>query len=165
MLTRVYIQSELLPDIKLVEIDENATIDELKQSVLTLLPSGTDLNELTLSIEDDDKDACAKATKVKHLKKEHGTRIHLHRCKHIDVYVRFSGDVLHHQFSPATTVGHVRKWAGYKLGMQQSDIAEHVLQITGTNEQPDVDVDIGTLTKCPECSVSFDLVPAHRING
>lgn len=34
-----------------------------------------------------------------------------------------------------------------------------------TTEQPDVDVHIGTLTKCPQCAVTFDLVPAHRING
>lgn len=165
MPTRVYIQSEHFPDIKLVEIDDDATIEELKRAVLALLPPGTDPAELTLSVEDDDDDAHAGAAHVKHLKKEHGVRVHLHRCKHVDVHVRFGAEVVHREFRPAATVGRVRLWAGHKLGMAPGDIAEHVLQIAGTNEQPDVDIHVGTLTKCPQCSVTFDLVPAHRING
>lgn len=165
MPTRVYIQSEHFPDIKLVEIDDDATIEELKRAVLALLPPGTDAAELTLSVEDDDDDAHSGATHVKHLKKEHGVRVHLHRCKHVDVHVRFGAEVVHREFRPAATVGRVRLWAGHKLGMAPGDIAEHVLQIAGTNEQPDVDIHVGTLTKCPQCSVTFDLVPAHRING
>jgi hypothetical protein len=165
MQTRVYVQSEHFPDIKLVEIDDHATIDELKRAALALLPAGTDASELTLSVEDDDDDAYAQATHVKHLKKEQGIRVHIHRCKHVEVQVRFGAEAVHHQFRPATTVGRVRQWAGHKLGMQPDDIAEHVLQIAGTNEQPDVDTHIGTLTACPACSVTFDLVPAHRING
>ena len=165
MPTRVYIQSEHFPDIKLVEIDDDATIEELKRVVLALLPPGTDATELTLSVEDDDDDAHAGATHVKHLKKEHGVRVHLHRCKHVDVHVRFGAEVVHREFRPAATVGRVRLWAGHKLGMAPGDIAEHVLQIAGTNEQPDVDIHVGTLTKRPQCSVTFDLVPAHRING
>lgn len=165
MPTRVYVQSEHFPDIKLVEIDDDATIEELKRAVLALLPPGTDATELTLSVEDDDNDAHAAATHVKHLKKEHGVRVHLHRCKQVEIHVRFGAEVVHRQFRPAATVGRVRLWAGHKLDMAPGDIAEHVLQIAGTNEQPDVDIHVGTLTKCPQCSVTFDLVPAHRING
>lgn len=165
MPTRVYIQSEHFPDIKLVEIDDHATIDDLKRAALALLPPGTDPSELMLSVEDDDDDTHVHATHVKDLRKEHGTRVHLHRCMHVEVHVRFGSNVVQHQFRPATTVGRVRIWAGHKLGMQPGDIAEHVLQIEGTNEQPDVDTHVGTLTKFPQCSVTFDLVPAHRING
>lgn len=163
--TRVYIQSEFFSDIKLVEINDEATIAELKHAVLALLPAGTDVSDLTLSVEDEDDDPNRHATHVKHLKKEHGVRVHLHRCKQIEVQVRFCAEVVHHKFCPATTVGRVRLWAGEKFGMAPGDIAEHVLQVVGTTEQPDVDIHIGTLTKCPQCSVNFDLVPAHRING
>lgn len=165
MPTRIYIQSEHLSDIKFVEINDDATIDDLKRAALALLPPGIDASELTLSVEDDDDDAQAQVTHVNQLKKEHGIRVHLHRCKHVDVQVRFGAEVVHHQFRPATTVGRVRQWAGHKLGMQPGDIAEHVLQIAGTNEQPELDTHIGALAKCPACSVTFDLVPAHRING
>lgn len=165
MPTRVYIQSEFFSDIKFVEVNDEATVAELKHAVLALLPPGTDTSDLTLSVEDDDDDAHGHATHVKHLKKEHGVRVHLHRCKQVEVKVRFGAEVVHYKFRPATTVGRVRLWAGEKLGMAPGDIAEHVLQIAGTTEQPDVDVHIGTLTKCTQCEVTFDLVPAHRING
>lgn len=165
MPTRVYIQSEFFSDIKFVEVNDEATVAELQRAILALLPSGAETSDLTLSVEDDDDDTHGRATHVKHLKKEHGVRVHLHRCKHVEVQVRFGAEVLHHKFRPATTVGRVRLWAGEKFGMEPGDIAEHVLQIAGTTEQPDVDIHIGTLTKRPQCSVTFDLVPAHRING
>lgn len=165
MPTRVYIQSEFFSDIKFVEVNDEATVAELKHAVLALLPPGTEASDLTLTVEDDDGDDHGHATHVKHLKKEHGVRVHLHRCKQVEVQVRFGAEVVHHKFRPATTLGRVRLWAGEKFGMAPGDIAEHVLQIAGTTEQPDVDIHIGTLTKCPQCSVTFDLVPAHRING
>jgi len=165
---RVYIQSEHFAGIKLIEIDDSASIADLKAAALQVLPPGTDTADLDLSVEDDaDEDSTSRTPrqKVKDLIKEHGGRVHLHRCKHLEVSVCFGAEEVHHQFAPATTVGRVRQWAGHKLGMQKADIAEHVLQIVGTHEQPDVDVHIGALTKCPKCSVAFDLVPAHRING
>lgn len=111
MPTRVYIQSEHFIDIKLIEINDDAPIEELKRAALALLPPGTDATELALSVEDDDDDAHAGATHVKHLKKEHGIRVHLHRCKQVEVQVRFGAEVVHHKFRPATTVGRVRLWA------------------------------------------------------
>lgn len=162
---RVYVQSEHFPDVKLVEVDDHATIDELKHAVKALLPPGIDASALTLSVEDDEGDGHKHATHVKHLKRQHGVRVHLHRCAVVEVHVRFGSEVARHPFRPATTVGRVREWAGQRLGMQPGDVAEHVLQIAGTNEQPDVDLHIGTLANCPQCSVTFDLVPAHRING
>lgn len=162
---RVYVQSEHFRDVKLIEIHDDATIEDLKHAVAALLPQGTDAAEFTLSLEDEDSDDHGKATHVKHLKKEHGVRVHIHRCKHVEAQVRFGGEVVHHQFSPASTVARVRQWAGHKFGMKPGDIAEHVLQLAGTTEQPDVDTHVGTLTACPACSVVFDLVPAHRING
>lgn len=92
--TRVYIQSEFFSDIKLVEINDEATIAELKHAVLALLPAGTDVSDLTLSVEDEDDDPNRHATHVKHLKKEHGVRVHLHRCKQIEVQVRFCAEVV-----------------------------------------------------------------------
>lgn len=165
MSTRIYIQSELFPDLKFIEINDDATIDELKHAALALLPAGADLTDLKLSVEDDEDEAHHGATHVKHLKKEHGIRVHLHRCLLVDVKVLYGGQVVHRKFRPAATIGRVRLWAGEAVGMSPCDIAEHVLQIAGTTEQPDVDIHIGTLTKCPHCSVTFDLVPAHRING
>lgn len=164
---RVYVQSEHFSDIKLVEIDDHATIVDLKRAALTLLPAGTDPTGLSLSIEDDDVDDDEAASKrpLKDLNPDRGVRVHLHRCKQVAVTVRFGGRSEEHPFRPATTIGRIRQWAGRRFGLKAGDIAEHVLQIAGSNEQPDMDTHVGTLVQHPRCAIVFDLVPAHRING
>jgi hypothetical protein len=164
MKNRVYVQSEFFLDLKLVEVEDGATIEELKQACMALFPPQSGEIEIHLFAEDDDE-YYESHHKVEHLKKPHGIRVHLHRCKHIAVTVRFAGNSVSHEFRPATTIGRIREWAGDRLGMQSNDIAEHVLQIVVNSEQPEVDVHIGSLAKYPACSVEFDLVPAHRING
>jgi hypothetical protein len=59
----------------------------------------------------------------------------------------------------------VKNWAAKELGIPKEDAAELILQISGTQEQPDVDVHIGTLAACPACALAFDLVPNPRIQG
>lgn len=165
--TRVYVQSEHFSDIKLVEIDEKATVADLKRAALALLPAGIDPSDLSLSIEDDeaeDDDAVSKR-RIKDLNPGHGVRVHLHRCRQVKVAVRFNGGTAQKSFRPATTIGRIRQWAGRHFGMNPGDIAEHVLQIVGSNTQPDMDTHVGTLAQHPNCSIAFDLVPAHRING
>ena len=85
MPTRIYIQSEFFPDIKFIEINDEATIDEMKHAALALLPAGTDMTDLKLTVEGDDDDVHHGATHVKHLRKEHGIRVHLHRCLAVEV--------------------------------------------------------------------------------
>jgi len=164
MTNRIYVQSEFFTDTKLIQVEDGASIEDLKKASLELLPPEAHEMEINLFAEDDD-DEHEDGKKVEHLKTPHGTRVHLHRCKNIDVTVRFAGQTIDHKFRPSTTIGRIRLWAGKKLGMQPDDIAEHVLQVVGSNEQPDVDVHVGTLTNHPSCSVELDLVPSHRING
>jgi len=163
MNNRIYVHSEFLSEVKLVEVDDDATIEELKKACLTVLPKEAHGVELHLFVEDEKDEQEVKH--VKHLKNPHGIRVHLHRCKQVVVTVRFAGQGVSHNFKPSTTIGRVREWAGHKLGMQPNDIAEHVLQLTGSQDQPENSAHIGMLTKCPACSIEFDLVPAHRING
>ena len=164
---RVYVQSEHFSDIKLVEVDDQATVADLKRAALALLPAGTDPTGLSLSIEDDDVDYDEAVSKrrLKDLNPDRGVRVHLHRCKQVAVTVRFGGRTEEHPFRPATTIGRIRQWAGRRFGLKAGDIAEHVLQIAGSNEQPDMDTHVGTLVQHPRCAIVFDLVPAHRING
>ena len=81
------------------------------------------------------------------------------------VKVTYSGRVVQQVFGPGRTVGAVKIWAAKEFGIPREDAAELVLQLTGTQDQPDVDVHIGTLAACPACAVAFDLVPNQRIQG
>ena len=94
-----------------------------------------------------------------------GVRVHLHSCKHVFVTVQYQGETLTKKFRPATTVGKVKKWASTQTGMTKEDAAEHILQLAGQDTQPDNDQHIGVFSCQDSCSVAFDLVPCHRING
>lgn len=93
-------------------------------------------------------------------------KLHLHRCKTVHVSVAFAGPNAEGDFPPSTTVAHVKKWAAEKkFKMSNDDAGEHVLQLKGTQVRPPPGTHIGTLTKCPDCRVAFDLVPDERVNG
>ena len=93
-------------------------------------------------------------------------RLHVTRCRHIEVTVRFNGEDAARRFPPSATVERVRRWAARRaFHLSPRDAAEHVLQIQGTTIRPDRDVHIGTLTKGETCAVAFDLVPCKRVEG
>jgi hypothetical protein len=93
-------------------------------------------------------------------------KLHVTRCRHVEVSVRYNGETAHRRFAPGVTVGRVHHWAAVrKFGLPPRDAAEHVLQIQGTHKRPDRDVHIGALTAGKTCSVVFDLVPRKRVEG
>lgn len=92
--------------------------------------------------------------------------LHLHRCRHVEVTVRFNGEPVRRKFTPSATIAHIKHWAAVEgFGMTEEDAGEHRLQIAGTKDRPAPDVHVGTLASCPECRVVFDLVPDERVNG
>ena len=93
-------------------------------------------------------------------------KVHLHRCRHVEVTVGFNGDVVEHRFSPAATVAKVKRWAAEdKFGMTPEEAGEHVLQIAGSHNRPAPGTHIGALTDGRICGLAFDLVPDERVNG
>ncbi len=95
-----------------------------------------------------------------------GVKLHLHRCRHILLAINFNGDTVRHRFGPGTTVARARNWAAERqFGMTPCEAGEHVLQISGTQEQPAPGIHLGALASCPTCTVTFDLVPNERVNG
>jgi hypothetical protein len=160
---RIYLQSEFFPDIKLVEVDANAPAQALKEACLAALPQEALQHELHLFEEETGDEILGQDTG--NLNKEHGIRLHIHRCKHVHVTVRYANRVVEKDFPPSATIERIKKWAAHEVGMAPGDAVEHVLQISGASDQPDVDLHVGTFAKFPACSVGFDLVPCHRING
>ncbi|MBI3803605.1 MAG: hypothetical protein HY282_07555 [Nitrospirae bacterium] len=103
---------------------------------------------------------------IKELSGPAGAKMHLHRCRHIEVAVTFGGDTVHHRFPPGATVARIKVWAAVtKFGMTEVEAGEHRLQIGGTQERPAPGIHVGTLASCPDCQVRFDLVPDERVNG
>lgn len=93
-------------------------------------------------------------------------KLHISRCRQVEVSVRFNNEQATRRFPPGATIGRVHHWAARRaFGLSPRDAAEHVLQIQGTQKRPDRDVHIGTLTQGTSCGVAFDLVPRKRVEG
>lgn len=95
-----------------------------------------------------------------------GIKVHVHRCRKIEVNVHFKDKTVHAEFAPGTTVAHVKHWVTLrKFGMTEEEASHHHLQIAGTTDQPEPGTHIGTLASCPTCKVAFDLVTTPKVNG
>lgn len=157
----IFLQSELLNDIEVIEVDEGASQRAIRQACLARIAEILLAEEFFLFIEDDDdEDALLKLDCA-----IDDLRLHLHRLKAITVTVRYAGREAHHTFRPNATIARVKRWAAQEFGVTPSDAAELMLQISGTDVRPDSDLHLGCLVKKPEHSVCFDLVPSPRVNG
>lgn len=160
MKINVFLQSELLNDIEVIEIESDSGHTALRAACLAMFNLGPDENVFLFVEDEDDEHAFEK---IKHI--DDGLRVQLHRLKSIDVIVRYAGKDARRSFRPSTTVGRTKKWATQELGIAPSDAAELMLQIKGTDSRPDADIHIGTLVKSPQHTLEFDLVPSPRVNG
>jgi hypothetical protein len=161
MKVTVFAQSELLNDVHVLELDQNAGASGLRESLLSILPKGKETEELRFYVEDSDDERDFENLNVI----PDGLRIHLHRLKSIDVTVRYAGRDVQRTFRPSATVRRVKHWAVRALNISSSDAAELMLQVSGTDTRPDPDTHIGTLVRFPTKALCFDLVPSTRVNG
>lgn len=93
-------------------------------------------------------------------------RLHQGRCQRVTVNITFNGVTKSREFPPVTRVAHVHQWATHHaFDMSPRDAAEHVLELVGSDDRPDQDAQIGTLTSGTLCAVAFDLVPFKRVEG
>jgi len=159
----LFLQGEGIPDIKLIRVPQDCTVRELIGKVRT--ESGAQHEEeIVLLLEDQDKELTLDA-KLTEAGIGHRQRIHCHRCRRVEVTVNFNTATKVHVFSPAHTIGKIKRWADDQFGLKGVDATEHALQICGTSTRPDLDVHIGTLVQHPHCQVCFDLVPKKRVEG
>lgn len=160
MKVNTFLQSELIADVEVIEVDSSAGHETLHE--LCLLKAGAPRGEhFLLFIEDDDDDlAVAKLGAI-----PDGLRLHLHRLKGIDVVVKYSGRDARRTFRPSATITRIKRWATHELHIEPSDALELMMQIHGTEQRPDGDIHVGSLVKYPSHHIAFDLVPSPRVNG
>jgi hypothetical protein len=160
----ILLQGEGIPDIQVVRLGHGKSVMDLLAAAATLRKAGFD-GEFLVFVEDAEEPLAAHDALPAG---KHGqpARLHVHRCRLVEVAVTFNGVTKEHRFGPGTTVAAVKKWTAIKaFGMTPGDAAEHVLQLAGTADRPEPDTHIGTLVACPDCRVRFDLVPLKRVEG
>ncbi|MXZ23473.1 MAG: hypothetical protein F4Y80_01180 [Caldilineaceae bacterium SB0665_bin_21] len=161
-----FIQGEGIPNITLVKLDPKDTIADIVQVARKHDLSAPDHSEVCVFVENTDV-LLDLDLKIDEAVLASRSRIHIHRCKEVEVTVNYNRDQTKGLFPPSATVDWVKEWAVGKdqYAMSPVDAAEHVLKVCNSGDQPDGEVHIGTLVKFPDGTVCFDLVPKQRIEG
>lgn len=159
----VFYQGEGICEINHLETDSEQTLAAVKAAIVQ--KHGGDV-DLLIFVEEGEGEPVAETRTVATIAGPAGAKIHLHRCRHVEVLVSFAGKTAKRVFAPSATVARVKQWAAlHEFGMTEEEAGEHVLQISGSHDRPAPGAHIGTLTACPACRVHFDLLPDERING
>lgn len=116
--------------------------------------------EMTAFKEDEDEPLAPDQS----LKGQDNLVIRLHRCKAVAVSVHYKAGTFERKFAPAATIGRITKWATRQAGIGAEEAEEHVLQVSGTREQPPRNTHLGTLVG-RTCAVAFDLVRKPLVQG
>lgn len=162
--TEILLQGEGIPDIQFVKLSRDKCVSELLMTAAKHRKDELD-GEFHVFAEDADEPLALDSPLPA---SEHGepVRLHVNRCRSVEVAVTFNGETKEHRFGPGKTVDSVKKWAAIKaFGMTPEDAAEHVLQLAGTTDRPEPDTHIGSLVTSPHCELRFDLVPLKRVEG
>lgn len=158
----VFYQGEGLREIEHIELDPDQSFGAIKTILIQKhrLPA-----DVLVFLEDSDEPVDELVKMEKHADSP-CVKLHIHRCRHVEVAVTFNGQTVRHRFGPGTTIARVKRWAAEdKFKMTREEASEHVLQITGTHDRPAPGTHLGTLATCPNCRVAFDLLPDQRVNG
>lgn len=158
----VFYQREGGGDIDFLEIDSALSIAKLKAAI------GAKHGEEpeALVFPEDADEAISEDATIDSIAGPRGVKVHIHRCRRVNVVVHFADRTLERAFAPGATIARIKRWAAEdELKMSPEEASEHVLQLTGSTTRPRPNTHVGTLAQCPTCSVSFDLVPDQRVNG
>lgn len=162
MKLEIFVQGEGLPDTVLVEVEEGSRIRDVVDAARA---KGLDACEESAVFNEDSEEPLETARTLKEAGLGHRARVHVHRCKKVEVTVNFNGRHIERQFPPSATIKRVKAWAVKGFELTRVDASEHALQVCGSSARPDEDQHMGCLVKRPACSVCFDLVPKQRVEG
>jgi hypothetical protein len=160
----VLLQGEAIADIHLITLAHDAELIVVLEEAVRLRGGAIAEEAAAFLVFLQDEDEPLRHAKLPRSKPGQPLCLHVHRCRKVKVDTSFNGQIKEVSLAPSRTVGATKTYVATKLfGMTPHDAAEHVLQIAGTDEQPDADTHIGALAE--HCEVAFDLVPLVRVEG
>lgn len=163
----IFLQGEGIPEITLLRLPGHGKVRDILDAAQERgLCLAGDEHSLLLLLENTE-DAVALDLLLEEAHIGHRSRVHVHRCRRLEVTVNFNAEHRTHAFSSAMTVERVQRWAVGEDGFNLPDIdaTEHLLQLCNSNIRPDEDTHIGSLVQFPTCRLCFDLVPKVRVEG
>ena len=163
----IFLQGEGVSGIALVRVQPNGTVQEVLEAAKALGAPADGPGGPLLVLLEDTEEVLASEVPLERAGIGHRSRVHVHRCRQIEVTVNFNHLHKAKAFPPSATIEAVKRWAVGKegFGLGEVDAAEHVLQLCNTTIRPDEDIHIGSLVQFPSCTLCFDLVPKQRVEG
>ncbi len=162
----LFIQGEGIPKITLVKLGPKDTVGDIVKVAREYGLSAPEDSEVCVFVENTDV-TLEPDMKIDGAGLISRSRVHIHRCKSVEVTVNYNQDQKKGFFPPSATVDSVKEWVVAKdqYNLSPVDAAEHVLKVCSSGDQPDEEVHIGTLAKFPDGTVCFDLVAKQRVEG
>jgi hypothetical protein len=160
----VFLQGKGISQIALVELPLEGRVRDIIDAAIPHGLQVVEAEEVLVWIEGEDEPLHLELTLEEAGIRKH-SRVHVHTCHRVEVLVVYNGQTKPRQFSPAQTIARVKQWADHEFELSETDATDHVLQVSGTTNQPREDVHIGALVQYPHCSIGFDLVPKSRVQG
>ncbi len=165
----IFVQGEGIPEITLLRVPGNGTVRDILRSAETQgVHFVGDERSLVILVEDQETELSPDLL-LEEAHIGHRSRVHIHRCRRIEVTVNFNAAQKARAFPPSATVERVKRWAvgpePEGFGLHGVDATEHLLQLCHSTTRPDEDTHIGPLVTFPNCGLCFDLVPKVRVEG
>lgn len=156
----VFIQRHGSRDAEEREIALSARLSELLEGF-----GATGPNDEVLIFVDEREEPFGREVCIADTGARHGSRMHVSRCRHVEVTAHYQERTETHRFAPGTKVHRVKQWAVRTFKLAETDATEHVLQLCGSTERPAGDTPLHTLLAHGSCDLCFDLVPEKRVEG
>jgi hypothetical protein len=160
---QLFLQFEGSRGIELIEVDSDAPGREI---LVAAVRAGFAEQHLDVAqvFGPDDETPLNLEISIREQGIHHKHRVHVHRCRKIEVTLHFNDLTKVKHFPPSATIDHVKKWFVHAIDMSPVDATEHVLQLFGSSDRPEPDTQIGMLVSgC--CELGFNLVPIKRVEG
>ncbi len=145
-----------------IELPDNASIEIVHTAVKR---AGIEIDDDLILFHDEDEAPVVWNSHERPAHLKHGAKLHLSRCREIEVTIHYLDQTEQHRFSPGSRVRGVKAWAVKHFKLAERDAAEHVLQLCNSTDRPPTDTPLHTLVKHSHCTLCFDLVPDVRVEG
>lgn len=147
----VHTQNE---DLKLIEVPENAFLDDLLKAVNQI--------ECLVFLEDAEEPLSNKRLTEHGI--THKAHVHISKCRRVHVEVYFNGSAAKKEFSPSAKVEHILNWALREFGLKGADAEDKVLRLGSDNGRVlSSDEHIGSFAR--DCKTKLYLTPMVQVQG
>ena len=143
-------------------IPHEGNLETVEALLLALLQAGhfgdAKIDEIFVFEEDSDDEL------PKHTKLHPGLkRLHVHRCRHVEVTFLHVDERATEKFRPAATIRKLTHWAKERFKVDKNQ--KYELRLGKDTEALPADAHIGSYVKHGDCSITLYFAPARRIEG